>query len=484
MPTSEVPSIVWFRRDLRLDDNPALHAAMETGGPVIPVYIREPQHLNVGPLGAAQRWWLHHSLTALAKSLKSAGSGLTLISGKAEDVLVDLARQTGAHTVFVNRAYERHQVDRGIALELKKRDIAVRAFHGQLLHEPHAIRTGAGKAFRVFTPFWNALQKAGEPREPIGPPLKIPSQDHHHRSERLDNWGLLPKKPDWAAGFPAIWTPGEDGAREKLADFIDRKLQDYKHGRDLPSVQATSLLSPHLTHGEISPARIWHATRGMPKTASENVVHFRRELAWRDFCYSLLIEFPELDEKNWDNTFDTFQWGYDAKEFRAWTKGLTGYPIVDAGMRQLWRYGFMHNRVRMITASFLIKDLMIDWRKGEKWFRNTLVDADPANNAANWQWVAGSGADASPFFRIFNPVLQGERFDPEGDYVREHVPELGNLDRKYIHKPFDAPKNVLDKAGIELGRTYPRPIVDHGLARDRALAAYKARTNPSGPETL
>ncbi|CDZ27271.1 DNA photolyase family protein [Neorhizobium galegae] len=470
------PAILWFRKDLRLDDNPALHAAIEAGGPVIPVipvYIREPAHLNIGPLGAAQAWWLHHSLAALKASLKSLNSDLILASGKAEDVLADLARKTNATTVFVNRAYERTLFDRGIAIELKKRDIAIRAFHGQLLREPKSIRTGAGGAFRVFTPFWNALQKVGEPHEPMDAPTKIPSPEHFPPSENLDHWALLPKKPDWAADFGKIWAPGEAGAQEKLADVVDRELHDYRRGRDLPSVDATSLLSPHLAHGEVSAARIWHAVRGLPPKASEDVAHFRRELAWRDFCYNLLAEFPELHDRNWDDRFDGFKWEYDAWEFSAWTAGLTGYPIVDAGMRQLWRTGFMHNRVRMITASFLIKDLMIDWRRGERWFRDTLVDADPANNSANWQWVAGSGADASPFFRIFNPVLQGEKFDPDGDYVREHVPELARLDRKYVHKPFEAPEHVLEKAGIELGKTYPKPIVDHAFARDRALSAYR-----------
>jgi len=468
------PSILWFRKDLRLDDNPALHAALETGGPVIPVYVREPEHLDIGPLGGAQMWWLHHSLAALKTSLKSLGSDFVLATGKSEDVLTDIARKTGAKTVFVNRAYERTLFDRDIAIALKDNGIAIRAYHGQLLHEPKSIRTGSGNAFKVFTPFWNAMQKLGEPHDPIDPPGKLPAPEHFPRSESLESWDLLPTKPNWADDFPNMWTPGEDGAQEKLSDFLDRELHDYKRGRDLPAVDATSLLSPHLAFGEISPARIWHATKGQPKKAAEDVSHFRRELAWRDFCYSLLIEFPELSEKNWDDKFDPFQWEYHAKDFRAWTKGLTGYPIVDAGMRQLWRYGFMHNRVRMIAASFLIKDLMIDWRKGEKWFRDTLVDADPANNSANWQWVAGSGADASPFFRIFNPILQGEKFDPDGAYVREHVPELAKLDRKYIHKPFDAPKDVLEKAGIELGKTYPKPIVDHGFARDRALAAYRA----------
>ncbi|SFB36733.1 deoxyribodipyrimidine photo-lyase type I [Rhizobium sp. NFR07] len=475
--SQDAPAILWFRKDLRLDDNAALHAAIDAGGPVIPVYIREPEALNIGPLGGAQAWWLHHSLHSLKSALKSLGSDLSLVSGKAEDVLADMAEKTGARTVYVNRAYERTATDRDIAIALKERGIAIRAFHGQLLHEPKSIRTGSGNAFKVFTPFWNAMQKLHEPHEPMDAPTSIPAPEHFPRSESLDSWNLLPTKPNWAKDFSSMWTPGEGGACERLEDFVDRELHEYKTGRDIPSIDATSNLSPHLAFGEVSPARVWHAVRGLPRKAAENVSHFRRELAWRDFCHSLLIEFPELDSKNWDDKFDPFEWHYDAKEFRAWTKGMTGYPIVDAGMRQLWKYGFMHNRVRMITASFLIKDLMIDWRKGEKWFRDTLVDADPANNSANWQWVAGSGADASPFFRIFNPILQGEKFDADGDYVREHVPELEKLERKYIHKPFDAPAHVLEKAGIELGKTYPKPIIDHGFARDRALAAYKALKN-------
>ncbi len=469
------PSILWFRKDLRLDDNAALHAAIEAGGPVIPVYIREQEELkNVGPLGGAQVWWLHHSLATLKAQLTSLGSDLFLFTGKAEDVLTEIAEQTGATTVYVNRAYERTLIDRDIAIALKGNGIAIRAFHGQLLHDPKAIRTGSGNPFKVFTPFWNAMQRLDEPHPPIDPPDAIAAPEKFPESEELDSWNLLPTKPNWAHGFPDHWTPGEAGAAEKLEDFIDRELHDYKRGRDLPAVDATSLLSPHLALGEISPARIWHATRGQPKSAAEEVGHFRRELAWRDFCYSLLIEQPDLDETNWSDGFEGFPWEVDDKAFHAWTKGMTGYPIVDAGMRQLWQTGFMHNRVRMIAASFLIKDLMIDWRQGERWFRDTLVDADPASNAANWQWVAGCGADASPFFRIFNPVLQGEKFDPDGNYVKTFVPELTKLDRKYIHRPFDAPAPVLGRADITLGETYPKPMINHGFARDRALAAYKA----------
>lgn len=475
MPADEPrPSILWFRKDLRLDDNYALHAAIEAGGPIVSVYIREPVAHNIGPLGAAQNWWLHHSLETLRNSLRSLGTDLLFLSGEADRVLADLAGQIGSRSVFFNRAYERSSQDLEIVQTLKMQQIAAHAFHGQLLWDPQEIRTGTGAAFRVFTPFWNALQKRGEPHDPINAPSKIPAYTRPLRSEDLESWNLIPRRSNWASHFPAVSTPGEHGAQQRLAEIIDRNLQNYRDGRDLPAEENTSHLSPHLAFGEISPARIWHATRGLPHTASADVAHFRRELAWRDFCYGLLVEFPHLHDRNWNGRFDAFQWEDDAQAFRAWARGVTGYPIVDAGMRQLWRYGFMHNRVRMIVASFLVKDLMIDWRKGERWFRDTLVDADPANNPANWQWVAGSGADASPFFRIFNPVLQGEKFDPEGDYVKTHVPELAKLDRKFIHRPFEAPKQVLDQAGIELGKDYPKPIVSHAFARERALAAYRA----------
>ncbi|EJC79016.1 deoxyribodipyrimidine photolyase [Rhizobium leguminosarum bv. trifolii WSM2297] len=470
------PVILWFRKDLRLDDNQALNAAHLSGRPVIPLYISEPA-AGAGPLGAAQAWWLHHSLEALDRALRKRQGQLVLASGEALEVLRAFISESGAAAVFWNRRYDPSctTIDIRIKHELKKQAIEVRSFGGQLLHEPSRLMTGSGTPYRVYTPFWRALEGAGELALPLEAPVKLQLAAQLPKSERLESWKLLPTKPDWARDFGDLWTPGEQGGRDKLRAFVEDTLDGYRENRDYPAKQATSMLSPHLALGEISPARIWDATRGLSKRVpAADIVHFRKEIAWREFSYHLLFHFPRLASSNWNDRFDGFEWRNADEDFEAWCRGLTGYPIVDAGMRQLWRHGWMHNRVRMIVASFLIKDLMVDWRRGEAWFRDTLVDADPANNAASWQWVAGSGADASPFFRIFNPVLQGQTFDPDGDYVRAHVPELRELAAKYIHRPFEAPKSMLDEAGITLGQTYPRPIVDHASARNRALAAYKA----------
>lgn len=471
------PVILWFRKDLRLDDNQALGAAHRSGRPIIPLYIREPTAAGTGPLGAAQAWWLHHSLEALDMSLRKRQGRLVLASGEALEVLRGVIRKRSADAVYWNRRYDPSgmSIDVRIKAELEKQGIEARSFTGQLLHDPCRLVTGKGTPYRVYTPFWRALESAGEPELPRDAPAELKLASRLPVSEALDTWKLLPAKPDWASDFSELWTPGEQGAQERLSGFVDDMLGGYRDNRDYPAKRATSMLSPHLALGEISAARIWDATRGLSKRVpAADIVHFRKEIAWREFSYHLLYHFPRLASANWNERFDGFEWRNDDDEFRAWRRGMTGYPIVDAGMRQLRRHGWMHNRVRMIAASFLVKDLLIDWRCGEAWFRDTLVDADPANNAASWQWVAGSGADASPFFRIFNPVLQGETFDPEGDYVGAYVPELRRLGPKYIHRPFEAPKRVLNAAGIILGHTYPAPMVDHGSARNRALAAYDA----------
>ena len=477
MNTPSCPVILWLRKDLRIDDNAALAAATDTGAPVLPVYIREPEHHGTGPLGAAQSWWLHHSLRELSGRLATLGSPLILRSGDAAVVLDALLEETGAQSVFWNRRYD----PKGIAIDsplkqsLVARGITVKSFAGQLMHEPSRLLTGSGTPYRVYTPFWRAFDGAGDPPSPVRAPARIPAPEQNVESEALDDWNLTPTKPDWAATFREVFTPGEMAAQNRLEAFLKNGLDRYDKGRDFPAGHATSLLSPHLAMGEISPARIWHATIGLSdKVGEDNLIRFRKELVWREFSYHLLFHFPDLATRNWNDRFDSFAWGENETLFTLWTKGQTGYPIVDAGMSELWRHGTMHNRVRMIVASFLIKDLLIDWRRGEEWFRDTLLDADPASNPASWQWVAGSGADASPWFRIFNPTLQGEKFDPKGDYVRRFVPELANLDAKYIHRPFEAPLAELARAGIILGKTYPRPIVDHAQARQKALDAYGA----------
>ncbi|OOG67251.1 deoxyribodipyrimidine photolyase [Sinorhizobium sp. A49] len=476
---SSSPILVWFRKDLRLADHHALAAAAAHGAAVIPLYIREPADSGNGPLGDAQRWWLHHSLSAFRESLQRIGSDLVFRSGDPLDVISDISRETGSATIFWNRRYDPNgtATDAPLKKALVDRGFTVNSFAGQLLHEPTRLFNKTGGPYRVFTPFWRALETSGEPPAPIDPPERIVAPECWPASEDLERWNLLPTQPNWASSFTEIWTPGEVGAADRLQKFIEDTLDGYTTARDVPADAGTSLLSPHLAFGEISPAQIWHATRGLRGTPVDDVVTFRKELAWREFSYNLLFHNPDLGRRNLDRRFDGFRWLDNDDHFERWTKGLTGYPIVDAGMRQLWRHGYMHNRVRMIAASFLIKDLLIDWRRGEAWFRDTLVDADPASNAASWQWVAGSGADASPFFRIFNPVLQGEKFDPNGDYVKRFVPELADLDARYIHRPFSAPQPALAAAGITLGVTYPAPIIDHAFARDRALAAFQEIRN-------
>ncbi len=428
------------------------------------------------PPGAAQRWWLHHSLACLHKALEAAGSQLILRSGDPERVLLDLAAGSGARVVAVNSVPDpaARAADARIAATLHAHDIAFHGFDGALLHDPDRLLTGSGGGYRVYTPFWRAFNQLGPPSPPLEAPRNWRSPATWPVSEPLERLGLLSAHPDWAVRFHELWTPGETQARTQLHRFLDAKIRNYDTDRDRPGIDGTSRLSAHLALGEISPRRIWQAvTSAEPQgpDVAASIDRFHKELVWREFCSHLLHHFPELAVSNWNPGFDGFGWREDGAGFLAWTRGETGYPIVDAGMRQLWQHGWRHNRVRMVTASFLIKHLLIDWRRGERWFRDTLVDADPAANAASWQWVAGSGADASPFFRIFNPTLQGEKFDAEGTYIRDYVPELRGLGNKFIHKPFEASVAELAAAGISPGKTYPMPLVDHRMARTRALAA-------------
>ncbi len=473
------PIILWFRRDLRLSDNPALLAAAATGNPVVPVFILDEESDGTRPLGGASRWWLHHALSSLADGLSELGSPLVLRRGAADTVLHELIEETGAKGVYWNRLYDAASIkrDKRIKKDLQDSDLVAESFNGSLLHEPWTIETNAGDPYRVFTPFWKAILALGDPNSGKGTPDQLTPPDDPVDSNSLDGWSLLPTNPDWAGGLRDMWKPGEDAARDSLRTFHKSALMDYADDRDIPGTPGTSMLSPYLHFGEISPRQVWHATRFWADDEGSNAASgaaqaYLREIGWREFNHHLLFHFPDLPTDNVNERFDDFPWEDDADALAAWQKGRTGYPIVDAGMRELWETGWMHNRVRMVVASFLVKHLRIHWRQGEEWFWDTLVDADPANNAGNWQWVAGCGFDAAPYFRIFNPILQGEKFDTDGRYVRRWVPEVADLPDKYLHKPWEAPADVLEDAGVRLGETYPSPIVDHKTARQAALDAY------------
>ncbi len=443
------PSIVWLRDDLRVADNPALTAAVERGEAVIVVYLLDEVSLGARPLGGASRWWLHGSLRSLAHDLAELGGSLTLRHGAAADVIPALVTETGSGAVYWNRRYgAMREVDAALKSRLRADGVEVASFGAALLHEPWTITSGSGEPYRVFTPFWRACLAAGEPRAPLPTPASIDGLTV--AGDVLDDWALLPTRPDWAEGLRESWTPGEAGAHERLAQFVEHGLPLY-HRRDEPGIEATSRLSPHLRFGEISPYQVWaRVQRGLAPEAAANRAKFLSEIGWREFSYAILFHQPQLAEVNVRRDFDAFPWQPpEPAVLEAWQHGRTGIPLVDAGMRQLWASGWMHNRVRMIVASLLTKNLLIDWRIGEAWFWDTLVDADEASNAASWQWVAGSGADAAPYFRVFNPVLQADRFDPDRAYVRRWVPEV------------DRPE-------------YPRPIIDLAASRTRALAAYEA----------
>jgi deoxyribodipyrimidine photo-lyase len=480
---SDGPAIVWFRDDLRLSDNPALTAAVETGRPLLCLYVFEEDSAHIRPLGGASRWWLHHSLTDLAERLHAAGSRLDVFTGSAAGVLAAVAEDMKAGAVFWSRRYgaAERAVDDRVEKHLRARDIVVETFNGTLLHEPSAVRSKTGTAFRVFTPFLRASVALGSPGKPLPAPERLPHPPAMNAPKghtTIDALALLPSKPDWSGGLRATWTPGEAAAQAALHDFLASGIASYGEDRNRPALAATSRLSPHLRFGEISPRQVATKARHAADAgaaAEGEVDKFLSELIWRDFAHNLLVEHPDLAVDAVQPAFRHFPYrAKDGAALDAWQRGRTGYPIVDAGMRELWQTGVMHNRVRMIAASFLIKHLLMDWRLGEQWFWDTLCDADPASNPMNWQWVAGSGADPAPYFRIFNPTLQGEKFDGKGDYVRRYVPELAALPAQWIHQPSEAPPDVLSKAGVTLGETYPRPIVEHEVARDRALKALAA----------
>jgi deoxyribodipyrimidine photo-lyase len=453
------PAVVWFRDDLRLSDHAALHAAAATQRPLICLYVLDEESEGLRPLGGAARWWLAQSLRSLAASLEPLGQRLVLRRGRAADVVPAVTAEAGAHDVFWNRRIAGAKIDAEVENTLRRADVTVQTFAANLLFEPD---TNAPMP-RVFTAFWRRMLASESPRGPLKAPRQLgPRVDV--ASDQLADWALEPTKPDWAGGLREAWSTGEAAAQDRLADFLDGTLKGYATQRDRFDSVTTSRLSPHLRFGEISAVQVWHAAqhaRDRSPGIAQDVDKFLAELGWREFCYRLLYHCPDLATRNLQSSFDRFPWREDNASLRRWQRGETGYPIVDAAMRDLWQTGTMPNRLRMVVASFLSKHLLIDWRAGEAWFWDTLVDADPASNPANWQWVAGSGMDAAPYFRIFNPVLQGEKFDPAGGYVRRFVPELADVPRAQIHKP-----------GHGARSGYPPPIVDHGEARKRALAAF------------
>ncbi|HHT0594488.1 TPA: cryptochrome/photolyase family protein [Legionella anisa] len=469
-------ALVWFRQDLRLADNPAFFEACTNHERVIPVYILAENSV----LGEAQSWWLHHSLQALNDSLATQlGLKLILRKGKPLDIILDLVKTAGVDATYWNRCYEPKSIERDkkIKTTLLESGVDVFSFNGSLLNEPWTISNKSGDFFKVFTPYWKTCRQALTSQ-----PKKLISHNPGSVdviSDEIDEWMLLPRL-DWASQFPNFWTPGEKGGQQLLQKFINHHLKGYKINRDIPEKQATSHLSPHLHFGEISPWTILRAIEYAkldPSCDLAGAEHFLSELGWREFSYYLLYHVPTLPHENFKREFDAFPWHNDASLLKRWQKGMTGYPIVDAGMRELWATGYMHNRVRMIVASFFTKGLFIDWRLGADWFLDTLVDADLANNSASWQWVAGCGADAAPYFRIFNPVLQSQKFDPNGAYIRHWVPELSCLNNVAIHAPWEC----ANAASIYSTINYPKPIINHNESRSKALAYYsqlKKRDNP------
>lgn len=456
------PILVWFRQDLRLSDHPAL-AAAAAKGEVIPLFILDDETPREWRWGGASRWWLHRSLSSLLKSVP-----LLLRRGRADDVLRDVLRKSGAMSLYFTRDYApcSAALEQRVKAVCDELNIDCHRHGGFLLHEPESIRNGQGEPYKVYTPFSRACFAKGAPRL-LKPKPQVKWAKHTLPSETLESLELSPLKPNWATGFEDEWQPGEEGAKHLLIRFLDKALEHYAEGRDRPDKAFTSRLSAHLHWGEISPHQVWHATR-TAMAAAEGALDaggekFLKEVLWREFAYSLLHHWPELPQKSFKPEYEKFPWVKDDVALRKWQRGQTGYPIVDAGMRELWATGIMHNRVRMIVASFLIKHLQINWREGERWFWDTLVDADIASNAASWQWVAGCGADASPYYRIFNPMLQGSKFDPEGAYVKRWVPELQSVPAEHIHAPWEMP---------EPPKNYPAPMVDHATARTRAMAAF------------
>lgn len=466
-------TVMWFREDLRLFDNPALSFAAQQGQ-VLPIFFYPKG------LGGASYWWLHHSLAKLSASLAEQGLPLILSSEDPQLELPRLAKSISAQKVVWNRVYSPAGITEGknIKQVLSDSGIERQSFNAQLLIEPSRIVTKQGTPYKVFTPFWRLCLQTLAPDEPLSVPTLegLDVADLGVVSDSLEDWNLLPTKPDWSSGLAERWQPGESAAADRLEKFLESGIDNYQSKRDFPSTDSTSYLSPYLTFGEISVRHIWHQVHqslALGEVSQLNADKFLAELGWREFSRYLIINFPHMLSGSFNAKFDNFPWQRDQKLLRAWQQGKTGYPIIDAGMRELWHTGYMHNRVRMLVASFLCKHCLIHWQEGMNWFWDTLVDADIGSNTASWQWVSGSGADAAPYFRIFNPILQGDKFDKEGVYIKRWVPELAKLPSKFINKPWQADSDCLDRAGVKLGDNYPFPIVDHKKSREQALLAYQ-----------
>ncbi len=484
MTTGTPPVIVWFQADLRLGDNPALYDAAETGQPILPVFVHENDPADRWAPGGASRWWLHHSLEALAANLRHRGLPLVLRRGDCRRVIPAIATEVGATTVVWNRRAEGHlrPRDTEILRALQAAGVEARVHDGNSLYPLGAVRPGSGECYRVFSPFWRACMREPEPSRPLPVPGHMVTPVAVPPGEALSDWAFLPRRPDWSGGLEATWVPGETGAHEQLRNFLEERLAEYRFMRDRPDLDQTSRLSPHLSWGEISPRQIWHAVRHSQVEAASSQFNghgeaFLRQLGWREFCRNMAYSYADLPTVPLNRRFDVFPWIDNAVALRAWQQGRTGYPIVDAGMRQLWEVGWMHNRVRMIVGSFLVKHLLLPWQQGEAWFWDTLVDADLANNAVGWQWVTGCGTDAAPYVRVFNPILQGTKFDPDGSYVRRYVPELAKVPSEFIHEPWRMPPLDLAGAGVCLGKSYPHPIIGHEEGRRRALSAFNTSKN-------
>ena len=481
-------AIVWFRRDLRLTDNPALTAAVAAARHVLPVYIHSPEEDGAGAPGAASRWWLHYSLAALSATLRDRGSPLVIHRGPAAAALRSLVAETGATGVFWNRTYEPAGIARDTDLKtaLRELGVEVQSFNGSLLFEPWEVLTGSGGPYRVYTPFWRQCQtRLGTVATPLAAPARLVAPPKPVSGVPLGELSLLPTRP-WGEGLAAAFTPGEAAGQAKLVRFAAGPIDEYKTARDLPAETGTARLSPHLHFGEVSPRQALAAALGAgqdpARRAGGAVSHetFIKELVWREFSYHVLYHYPHTVQDPLDPRFRDMPWTDDGAALRAWQRGLTGVPLVDAGMRELYATGWMHNRVRMVVASFLCKNLGQHWRSGAAWFHDTLVDADLAANTFGWQWSAGCGADAAPYYRIFSPRLQAERFDPTRTYIRRWVPELARLPDSLVHRPFEAPAAELAAAGIRLGRDYPAPVVDLKASRAAALAGYATMRGEPG----